>query len=84
MSSDERRWVPAYAGTTADTVRVSVKPSEALEVDVDRQRADFLHQHIERLRHPGFDLVLALDDVLVDLGPAVDVVELTVSISCSV
>src|SRR4030095_9974727 len=50
--------------------------SEALEVDVDRQRADFLHQHVERFRHPGFDLVLALDDVLVDLGPAVDVVGL--------
>src|SRR5258706_3257588 len=50
--------------------------SVPLQVDIDRQRADFLHQHVERLRHAGLDLVLALDDVLVDLGPAVDVVGL--------
>src|ERR1700680_1222094 len=49
---------------------------ESLQVDVDRQRADFLYQHVERLRHAGFDLVLALDDVLVDLGPPVDVIGL--------
>src|SRR5512137_3051777 len=32
--------------------------SEALEIDVDRQRADFLHQHVERLGHARLDLVL--------------------------
>src|SRR6185503_14227629 len=49
---------------------------EALQVDVDSQGSDFLHQHVEGLRHPGIDLVVALDDVLVHLGAAGDVVRL--------
>src|SRR5581483_12051653 len=44
---------------------------EPLEVDVDRERADFLHQHVEGFRHAGLDLVLALHAVLVDLGPTI-------------
>src|SRR3972149_4101525 len=35
---------------------------------------DLLHKHVERLRHAGVDLVIALDDVLVQLGAALDVV----------
>src|SRR6185437_6019757 len=50
--------------------------SITLEIDVDRERADFLHQHVERLRHAGIDLVLALDDVLVHLGAPAHVVRL--------
>jgi hypothetical protein len=50
--------------------------SITFQIDVDRQRADFLHQHVERLRHAGIDLVLALDDVLVHLGAAGNVVRL--------
>src|SRR5438477_92760 len=48
--------------------------SETLQIDVDPQRPDFLHQNVEGLRHSRVDLVVALDDVLVDLGAAVDVV----------
>src|SRR3989475_8653191 len=48
--------------------------SKTLQVDVDAQRPDFLHQHVEGLRHSRVDLVVALDDVFVDLGAAVDVV----------
>src|SRR5215510_14288210 len=44
---------------TSFPIRFAVA-SEALEIDVDRERADFLHQHVERFRHSGFDLVLAL------------------------
>src|SRR6185503_16080068 len=50
--------------------------SVPLQVDVDTQGTDFLHQHVERLGHAGVDLVIALDDVLVHLGAAVDVVGL--------
>src|SRR6266849_8755518 len=51
-------------------------PSESLQVNVDPQRPDFLHQNVEGFRHSRVDLVVALDDVLVDLGAAVDVVGL--------
>src|SRR6266568_2538165 len=50
--------------------------SETFQVDVDAERPDFLHQNVEGLRHSRVDLVVALDDVLVDLGAAVDVVGL--------
>src|SRR5262249_15240685 len=51
-------------------------PLEPLHVDVDAEGPYFLHEHVERLRHARVDLVIALADVLVDLGPAVDVVGL--------
>src|SRR3954469_7204164 len=50
--------------------------SEQLEIDVDGERPDLLHQHVERLGHARVDLVVALDDVLVVLGAAGDVVGL--------
>src|SRR5882672_9534797 len=50
--------------------------SETLQVDVDSERPNFLHQHVEGFRHPCVYLVVALDDVLVDLGATVDVVGL--------
>src|SRR6266481_89661 len=50
--------------------------SETLQVDVDAKGPDFLHQHVEGLRHSRVDLVVAFDDVFVDLGAAVDVVGL--------
>src|SRR5882672_6133473 len=65
LLSDTRRKTPSV-----------VLVSEPLQIYVDTQRAYFLHQHVERLRHSGVDLVVALDDVLVDLGAAVDVVGL--------
>src|SRR5260370_36733874 len=46
------------------------------QIDIDCQRTNLLHQDVERFRHAGFDLVLALDDIFVDLGPPVDVVGL--------
>src|ERR1700704_2103755 len=49
---------------------------ESLQINVDPKRPDLLHQHVEGFRHPRVDLVVALDDVLVDLGAAVDVVGL--------
>src|SRR5216684_3685020 len=48
--------------------------SETLQIDVYAERPDFLHQHVEGLRHSRVDLVVALDDVFVNLGAAVDVV----------
>src|SRR5688572_20973678 len=50
--------------------------SVLLELDVDRERADLLDQDVERLRHAGFHPVVAVDDVLVHLGPAVHVIRL--------
>src|SRR3989337_182702 len=50
--------------------------SKPLQVDVDCERPDFLHQHVERLGHAGVDSVIALDDVLLDLGAPVDVIGL--------
>jgi hypothetical protein len=46
----------------------------AFEVDINTERADFLHQNIEGFRHTGVDDVVALDQVLVNLGAAVHVV----------
>src|SRR5690242_14514903 len=54
----------------------STSRSITLEVDVDREGADLLHEHVERLRHAGLDLVLALHDVLVDLRASLRVVRL--------
>src|SRR3984957_4034857 len=48
--------------------------SLALEFDVDGQGPNLLHQDIERLRHAGFHFVVAVDNRLVHLRAAVDVV----------
>src|SRR5579871_2285312 len=48
----------------------------ALELDVDGQGPDLLDQHIERFRHAGFHLVVAVDDRLVHLRTAIHVVGL--------
>ncbi len=50
--------------------------SIAFEFDVQTQGTDFLDQHVERLGHPGFDDVVALDDALVHLGAALRIVGL--------
>jgi hypothetical protein len=42
----------------------------AVKINIDRQRTNFLDQHIEGFRHTGVDLVIALDDILVNLGTA--------------
>ena len=39
-----------------------------------RRRGDFLQQHVERFRHAGIHPEVAVDDVLVHLGPSGDVV----------
>src|SRR4029077_9604782 len=67
--------VPDFQRHPAETPGVE-RVSETLQVYVDTERTYLLHQHVERLRHAGVDLVVALDDVLVDLGAAVDVVGL--------
>src|SRR6185503_19830793 len=65
-----------FSPTLGERRRVSKGKSlsETLQVDVDAERPDFLHQHVEGLRHPRIDLVIALDDVFVDLGAPVDIV----------
>src|SRR6478609_8026048 len=45
-------------------------------LDVEAQRLHLLDEHLERLRDSGLGDVLALDDRLVDLHPAEDVVGL--------
>src|SRR3546814_16523981 len=45
-----------------------------LQVHVEAERAQFLHQEVEGLRNAGLEVVVALDDRLVDLGAARDVV----------
>src|SRR5690348_7632987 len=47
-----------------------------VELDVEPERADFLDQHVERLRDTGLERVVATDDRLVDLGTAGNVVRL--------
>src|SRR5579885_154496 len=47
-----------------------------LQVNVDGERAHFLQQHVEGLRHAGLDAMVAVDDVLVHLGAAGHVVGL--------
>src|SRR5690554_1820933 len=39
-----------------------------VQLDVDPQRADLLHQHVEGLWHACFHALVAIDDVLVHLG----------------
>jgi hypothetical protein len=46
------------------------------EFHVEAQAADLLDENVERFRHAGLEVVLALDDRLVDLGPARHVVRL--------
>src|SRR3546814_564313 len=47
-----------------------------LQVYVQAQRAELLHEHVEGFRDAGFEIVVALDDGLIDLGAARDVVRL--------
>src|SRR5690554_5730060 len=47
-----------------------------LELDVEAERPEFLHQDVERLRDARLEVVVAADDRLVDLGAAGDVVGL--------
>src|SRR5437762_11454841 len=51
-------------------------PLVAFHVHIDGKRTNFLDQDVERFRHAGLDLVLALDDVLVHLRASIDVVGL--------
>src|SRR6478672_12320016 len=44
-----------------------------VQLDVDRERTDFLDQDVEGLRHAGHHFVLAIDDVLVHLVAALHV-----------
>src|SRR3954464_15760548 len=44
------------------------------QLNVKTQRLQFTDQHVERLRHTRLDSSFALDDGLVDLGAAVNVV----------
>src|SRR5512139_4020720 len=48
----------------------------AQEFDVEAQALQLAHEHVERLRKARLHGGLALDERLVDLGPAVDVVRL--------
>src|SRR5690606_10670980 len=57
-------------------VLVLVALVERREFDVETQRTHFLHEHVEALRDAGLEGVVALDDRLVDLGPADHVVGL--------
>src|SRR5581483_3493826 len=41
-----------------------------LQLHVDAERADLLHEHVEGFRHSGVHLVIAVDDVLVHLRAA--------------
>src|SRR5208337_3068195 len=44
------------------------------QLDVQAQRAHFLDEHVEALRHAGFEGIVAADNGFVDLGAARDVV----------
>src|SRR6185503_16621586 len=57
-------------------VGLATAGSITVEVNIDCERADFLHQHIEGFRHAGVDLVFALDDVFIHLGAAAHIVGL--------
>src|SRR6185437_7357071 len=76
---------PTSNGVEADPVRVAalragrfghLPSSILLELHVDAERADFLDEHVEGLRHAGIHLVIAVHDVLVHLGAAVHVIGL--------
>src|SRR5690606_15708804 len=55
-------WMFSGRGALGDRGR---RGSVLLQLHVDGQRADLLHQDVEGLRHAGDHLVLAIDDVLV-------------------
>src|SRR5579872_6895754 len=44
------------------------------ELDIETERAEFLHQHIEGFRNAGLEIVVAANDRLIDFGTAGDVV----------
>src|SRR3954468_7613435 len=74
MASNSSSWVTCLnRSSNAFITWISLV---TLEVDVDREGANLLHEHVERLRHAGLDLVLALHDVLVHLGASLRVVRL--------
>src|SRR5205814_6361790 len=80
MASNSSSWVTclnrssnAFIQSSPVSVRVGLV---AFHVDVDRERPDLLHQHVERFGHARLDLVLALHDVLVDLRASLRVVGL--------
>src|SRR5215469_1447213 len=47
-----------------------------IELDVETERAKFLHQHVEGFRYASLEIVVAANDRLVDLGAARNVVRL--------
>ena len=47
-----------------------------IELDVEAETAHFLDQHVEAFRNAGLEGVVALDDRLIDLGPADHVIRL--------
>src|SRR6185312_7232566 len=76
MASNSSSWVTCLNRSSSAFIYAVSCISIALEVDVDGEGADLLHQHVERFRHAGLDLVLALDDVLVNLRASLRVVAL--------
>src|SRR5690606_39713611 len=66
----------SFSGTRDPRSRVTLSTSVLLELHVDGQRADFLDQDVEGLRHAGDHLVLAVDAVLVHLVATLHVVGL--------
>src|SRR5690554_3548107 len=44
------------------------------QVDIDGQRTNLLDQHVEGLGHAGLHAMVTVHDVLVHLGPAIDVI----------
>src|SRR5215469_4643697 len=47
-----------------------------LELDIEAERAELLHQDVEGFRYAGLEIIVAADNRLVDLGAAGDVVRL--------
>src|SRR3954463_16165497 len=57
-------------------VGMATAGSITVKVDVDSERTDFLHQHVEGFRHAGIYLVFTLDDVFIHFGATAHIVGL--------
>src|SRR5947209_165374 len=75
LPANGKGWVvPRLFGGDGGGLGVGI--DDAVQLDVEAEAAHFLDEHVEALRNAGLERVVALDDRLVHLGPADDVVRL--------
>src|SRR5690606_17296427 len=67
---------PAAPGTLLRARPICRSIAALVQLHIEAEGSELLDEHVEGLRNPGFEVVVAADDRLVGLRPAGDVVRL--------